>query len=70
MRGYLFQRLHETRSYSPEKPETVFLNPKNLIFSVGAGSILFAFCFGQNIFKYEFKIPVFMGVEGILGRES
>ena len=46
-RGYLFQSLHKT---SLKESETVFLDIQNLIFSVGALSILFGFCFRLNIF--------------------
>ena len=49
-RGYLFQRLHKTRTFSPEENEAVFLETKNLIFSRVAVSILFGFCFRLNIF--------------------
>ena len=52
-RGYLFERLQETREtrgYSLKKQETVFLKKQNLIFSLAAGSISFVFCFRLNIF--------------------
>ena len=44
-RGYLFERLQETRRYSLMEHETVFLKRKNLIFSLAAESISFIFCF-------------------------
>ena len=52
-RGYLFERLQETREtrgYSLKKQETPFLKKQNLIFSLAAGSISFVFCFRLNIF--------------------
>ena len=45
MRGYSFQRLHKTRSYSLKEHESVFLKRQNLIFSEVPGSILFVFLF-------------------------
>ena len=36
-RGYLFQLLHETRSYSLQEHKAVFLKKQNSIFSVLAG---------------------------------
>ena len=47
-RGYLFERLQETREttgYSLKEHETVFLKKQNLTFSLAAGSISFVFCF-------------------------
>ena len=35
----LFQRLHETKSYSQKEHEVIFLKRQNLIFSIVAGSI-------------------------------
>ena len=49
-RGYLFERLQETRSYSRKEHETVFLKRQNLIFSIAPESISFVFYFRLNIF--------------------
>ena len=49
-RGYLFERLQETRTDSLKEHEVVFLKRQNLIFSIAAGTILFVFCFRLNIF--------------------
>ena len=45
MRDYLFQGLHETRSYSLKEHEAAFLKRQNLIFSIEVGSIAFNFFF-------------------------
>ena len=49
-RGYLFERLQETRSYSRKEHEAVFLKRQNLIFSIAPESISFVFYFRLNIF--------------------
>ena len=53
MHGYLFQCLYKTKSYTLNDYEAVSLIKEtiNLIFSIVAGSILFAFCFRLNIFS-------------------
>ena len=48
MRDYLFQGLHETRSYSLKEHEAAFLKRQNLIFSIEVGSIAFNFFFYQG----------------------
>ena len=48
--GYLFHCLFETWSYSLKIFEAVFLKRQNLIISIIAGRIWYAFCFRQNIF--------------------
>ena len=50
MRDYLFQGLHETRSYSLKEHEAAFLKRQNLIFSIEVGSIAFNFFFSIRVF--------------------
>ena len=47
--GYLFQRLHETRSDSLKEYEAIFLK-RHFILFYSTRSIWFVFCFGLNIF--------------------
>ena len=56
--GYLFQYLSECKSYSLKDYQAVFVKRQNLLFSVIAGSIWFAFCFKLNIFT-RFYITFF-----------
>ena len=49
--GYLFQYLSESKSYSLKDYQVVFVKRQNLLFSVIAGSIWFAFCFKINILQ-------------------
>ena len=61
-RGYLFERLQETRGYSLKEHETTFLKRQNLIFfSTAAGSISFVSCF---------LLPFGAERRGVWGRES
>ena len=48
-RAHLIQRLHKTESFSLKENDAVFLETRNLIFSIVA-VILFGFCFRLNIF--------------------
>ena len=49
-RGYLFEGLQETRGYSLNLCEAIFLKRQKFFFSIEAGSISFVFCFGLNTF--------------------
>ena len=50
-RGYWFQCLYKTRSYSMKEYEAIFLKWQNLIFSIVAGSIWLNFSIRLNIFR-------------------
>ena len=58
MCGYLFRCLYETRSYSLEEYEAVFLQRQNLIFPTVGESIWFVCCFTLNFFT-RFLITLF-----------
>ena len=58
MCGYLFRCLYETRSYSLEEYEAVFLQRQNLIFPTVGESIWFVCCFRLYIFTW-FLITLF-----------
>ena len=55
--GYI--TLH-TRSYVLKEHEVVFLKRQYVIFSMAAGSILFAFCFRPNIFTSKIWICCYL----------
>ena len=68
--GYLFQHLHETRSYSLKKYEAVFLTRQNLTFPLVAESIWFNFCFRINIFTSKISnLLLSLGAEWARGCE-
>ena len=54
-RGYVFQRLHETRNNSLKEHQTVFLKGQNLIFSIVAGKYLICFLHHGKCFKSKFS---------------
>ena len=54
-RGYVFQRLHETRNNSLKEHQTVFLKGQNLIFSIVAGKYLICFLHHGKCFKRKFS---------------
>ena len=54
-RGYVFQRLQETRNNSLKEHETVFLKGQNLIFSIVAGKYLICFLYHGKCFKSKFS---------------
>ena len=61
MSDYLFQGLHETRSYSLKEHEAAFLTRQNLIFSIEVGSIAFNFFFYQGFLHRHWQ---FSGQQG------
>ena len=65
-RGYLVERLQETRGYSL-KDEAAFLKRQNFIFSVAAGSISFGFCLILNIFTSKVSIRCYLSGPKIWG---
>ena len=63
--GYLFQRLHTTRSFSLKQSEAVFLETQ---FNLTAVSILFGFCFRLNISTSKFSnllLPLWVEGDGV-----
>ena len=59
--GYLFQRLNDTKSYSLEVHEVVFLKRQNLFFSRVVGSIWFILCvFDKISLQVRFQIYCYL----------
>ena len=70
-RGYFYQRLHETGSYSLKEHEDVSLKRQNLVFPVVPECIWFVFCLWLNIFTSEVSdLPLHLEIKGQGGRES